>query len=234
VFKEDKPLRSKTEDPQKDATDPEPIPEEVKTISTAPQPETPSVPEIPIEEDKTSSVQSSETPRRMRGRATTGGPNTKLMICGAHGSGKTSFVNRWIDGEFSMDVKPSTGCPFRSNTLTSETNENLKIQIYEAPKDKFKMHARNAIGIIFTYDVTEPGSLTFLGELIDVFKNTPHRENCMIYALGNKADREDRSVNESDVNELFEGLNAQFFEASQLTGKGCEDLYQAIEEAAFS
>jgi hypothetical protein len=56
----------------------------------------------------------------------------------------------------------------------------------------------------------------------------------MVYVLGNKLDLADeRVVSEASVAEVFDGLNAQFFEASSMTGEGCETLHHAIEQAAF-
>jgi GTPase SAR1 family protein len=107
------------------------------------------------------------------------------------------------------DVKPTKGCPYRSKTFTGESGELLKVSLYETPKDKFRMHARNAMGIIFTYDVTDPASLNYLRELLAEYKETRHRENCLLFVLGNKVDRQDdRAVSDSDVKEVFDGVNA--------------------------
>jgi hypothetical protein len=61
--------------------------------------------------------------------------------------------------------------------LEGEDHDLVKVSIYETPKEKFAMHARNTLGIIFTYDITNAASLDYLGELVELFKAIPHREN---------------------------------------------------------
>jgi GTPase SAR1 family protein len=155
-----------------------------------------------------------------------------MVVCGAKQSGKTCIVMRWTTGKVPETVKPSVGCPLKSLVLHDGEERSCKISVYEIPKDKISLHGKTTMGMIFVYDVTNPESVEFMAEALDLFKNCRHREDCLIYVVGNKIDG-DKQVAQEAVKELFAGVDASFFEISVKENLGTEDLFHHLETVVF-
>ena len=89
----------------------------------------------------------------------------QLIIIGDSGVGKTSFMDRFIEGsgtEFKNSFNPTVGIDFKvKNVLIND--KRIKLQIWDtAGQEKFNSittaYYRSARGAIIMYDVTRPTS----------------------------------------------------------------------------
>ena len=82
----------------------------------------------------------------------------KLMVIGCSGAGKTSFVQRWIKGEFETSYKPTIVSEFQYKILECRGN-CYRIQLWDiGGQDKTpsmaKIFTRDAHGCIVVNDIT--------------------------------------------------------------------------------
>ena len=89
----------------------------------------------------------------------------KIVLLGESGVGKTSIIDRFLNGRFSPDISPSQGASYGTKTIDlDETGEKkLKFDIWDtAGQEKFrsisKIFYRDADAVIFVYDITNKKS----------------------------------------------------------------------------
>ena len=87
----------------------------------------------------------------------------KIIVIGCSGAGKTSFVNRWIKGEFEHTYKPTIVSEFQYKIIEYK-GKYYKIQFWDiAGQDKniytSKVFTKNAHGCILLSDLTNPETL---------------------------------------------------------------------------
>ena len=88
----------------------------------------------------------------------------KIIIIGKTGSGKTSFVNRWVNNTFSEIYKSTIISEYSSKTIKYKNNI-YKINLWDiAGQDHFasliKAFCKDAKGCITMSDIMVPSSLT--------------------------------------------------------------------------
>ena len=89
----------------------------------------------------------------------------KVVLLGESGVGKTSIIERFINGKFIPDIAPSQGASFGTKTinLDDEGQNKIKFDIWDtAGEEKFrsisKIFYRDANAVIFVYDITSKKS----------------------------------------------------------------------------
>ena len=88
----------------------------------------------------------------------------KIIIIGKSGSGKTSFVNKWVKNEFDENYKPTIVSEYNSKIYKYE-DKIYNINVWDiAGQDRYaaiiKSFSKNTQGCITMSDVMNPNSLT--------------------------------------------------------------------------
>jgi len=99
----------------------------------------------------------------------------KLIIAGDGGVGKTTLVDRYVNGTFHDNSRITLGVQFMVKRLMVDGNP-IDLQIWDfGGEDRFRFilpaYCRGAHGAIFMYDVTNPTSLYHVDEWLSVLRS---------------------------------------------------------------
>jgi small GTP-binding protein len=94
--------------------------------------------------------------------------NYKVVVVGASTVGKSSIVQRLIQGTFTEDGTTTCGAEFYTYSCPVNS-ENVKLQIWDtAGQERFrsisKSYYRNAVGAVLVYDIANLASFDQLGD----------------------------------------------------------------------
>jgi len=159
----------------------------------------------------------------------------KLIMIGDTGVGKSSLLVRLADDLFTENYLSTIGVDFRfkSAELPDPDNKNkklkLKLQIWDtAGQEKFRAitraYYRGADGLLIVYDITEKQSFDNVKNWIkEVRNNIDH--TIPIIIVGNKSDRDDRVIQESELEKLALEFNTFHMETSALNSDNVEKTF---------
>ncbi len=99
----------------------------------------------------------------------------KLIIAGDGGVGKTTLVDRYVNGQFHDNSRITLGVQFMVKRLNIDGNA-IDLQIWDfGGEDRFRFilpaYCRGAHGAIFMYDITNPASLYHVDEWLSVLRS---------------------------------------------------------------
>lgn len=164
----------------------------------------------------------------------------KIIIIGKSGSGKTSFVNRWINDSFSQDYK-STIISEYSSKIYKYNKKNYKINLWDiAGQDHFaslvKAFSKDAQGCITMADIMDENSLNETlkwKQALDENQNFPTGDIIPNILVLNKVDL----VSEEEANDMTKleefSQNNDFdgcFKTSAKTGKNIKEAMDKLIE----
>jgi len=156
----------------------------------------------------------------------------KFIVLGDSGTGKTCFVNRFIEGKFLKDPMHTIGVEF-SSKMTQVFGNYVNIQIWDtAGQERFRSVAtsyyRGATGCLLLYDVTNRASY----ENILKWLNDARRlagPDLVVMLVGNKADdvgaESSREVTYLEASKLAQDNGMMMIEASAATGEFVSDAF---------
>jgi small GTP-binding protein len=156
----------------------------------------------------------------------------KVVVVGMTCVGKSSLVQRLVQGTFNEDNTSTCGADFYSYSIQLE-NETIRLQIWDtAGQERFrsisKQYFRNAMGAILVFDISNLESFDALsGWLNDLHANC--LPNAYVLLVGNKADlNSQRQVGHQEVKEFAERNRLELVEASALNGKGVKEAFTRL------
>jgi small GTP-binding protein len=156
----------------------------------------------------------------------------KIVIVGASTVGKSSIVQRLVQGTFTEDNVTTCGADFYTYSCPIG-NENVKLQIWDtAGQERFrsisKAYFRNAVGGILVYDITSMTSFDQLGEWLHDLQclSAP---NSYILVIGNKSDLEaDRQVGAELMKDFAQRNHLEAIETSALSGNNIKEAFARL------
>merc|ERR1719253_956179 len=100
---------------------------------------------------------------------------TKVVILGDTGVGKTSMVNQYVKGQFPGNTTATIGAAFSKMDVVID-NWQVVLQIWDtAGQERFRsmapMYYRGAHAAILVYDVSQPETLDKLGGWVEELHN---------------------------------------------------------------
>ena len=163
----------------------------------------------------------------------------KLVILGDSGVGKSNFLFKYIEGQFSPLHVATIGCDYKAKIITlPQSKKKVKLQIWDtAGQEKYMAINKNIFqrvqGIILMYDLTKRESFERLRIWINLIKQMTNE--IPIILVANKLDQEDDSENgrivEYSEGEAFAKENDfKFLEASGLNGTNVDKVFVEISE----
>lgn len=116
----------------------------------------------------------------------------QLIIIGDSGCGKTSFMDRYCDGQYRVSYNATVGIDFKVKTIISSTNKRVKLQIWDtAGQEKFNSittaYYRNARGVVIMYDVSREQTFENVKKWLNLVSQFG-RGDVEIAIVGNKCD----------------------------------------------
>jgi small GTP-binding protein len=156
----------------------------------------------------------------------------KIVVVGEAGVGKSSIVERLVQGTFREDGTSTCGADFCTYVCPVDS-ETVRLQIWDtAGQERFKSisrsYFRNAVGAILVYDLTSIPTFDHLsGWLNDLLSIA--LPNAYILLVGNKADLDkEREVGAQMVREFANRHHLESLETSALTGKGVKEAFARL------
>jgi small GTP-binding protein len=155
--------------------------------------------------------------------------NYKIVVVGASTVGKSSIVQRLVQGTFTEDGTTTCGAEFYTYTCPVNS-ENVKLQIWDtAGQERFrsisKSYFRNAVGAVLVYDIANLESFDQLGDWLNDLQ-TLAAPNAYIMLVGNKSDLEkSRQVGADLVQQFAERHHLEVVETSALSGKNVKEAF---------
>lgn len=156
----------------------------------------------------------------------------KVVVVGSSAVGKSSIVQRLVQGTFNDDGSPTCGADFYTYSCPVNS-DNVKLQIWDtAGQERFrsisKSYFRNAVGAILVYDITNMSSFDQLTDWLNDLQSlcTP---NAYILLVGNKADLEaQRQVGAQQIKEFADRHRLEAIETSAQSGKNIKEAFTRL------
>jgi len=157
----------------------------------------------------------------------------KLVLIGDSGVGKSCLLLRFADDAFTESFISTIGVDFRFRTVKI-ADKTVKLQIWDtAGQERFRTitsaYYRGADGIIMVYDVTHRESFEHVREWLKEVERYAAPETCKLL-IGNKSDRTDRAVSDSEGAALAKELGMPFLETSARTSDNVEAAFIKMAE----
>uniref|UniRef100_A0A8C7ZDL7 Ras-related protein Rab n=1 Tax=Oryzias sinensis TaxID=183150 RepID=A0A8C7ZDL7_9TELE len=167
----------------------------------------------------------------------------KILIVGDGNVGKSSFVNRYISGNFNRTYKMTVGVDFAVKLLHWSDEEKVRLQLWDiAGQERFismtRIYYKGAVGCIVMFDISSSSS--FLScrlwkEDLDHKAMLPNGDTIPCLLLANKCDLAERAVS-ADTIDHFSGANGFFtwMEASVKENKNVGEAMRRLVQEILS
>ena len=162
----------------------------------------------------------------------------KLSIIGDSSVGKSNFLFKFVEGQFSPLHVATIGFDYKSRIVTlPESKRRVKLQIWDtAGQEKYMSINKNLFqrvqGIILMYDISFEKSFTNLDKWMTVIKQLA--DGIPLILIGNKIDLENlRKVSKERGEQFANDNNIDFFESSGKSGENVEESFIFLGEQIF-
>ncbi|KFM77171.1 hypothetical protein X975_23192, partial [Stegodyphus mimosarum] len=161
-------------------------------------------------------------------------PEAKVVILGAQGVGKTSFIHRYVGQIFQQHTSPTIGASFFTCNINVDSHE-IKLLIWDtAGQERFRsmapMYYRRANAAILMYDITCYDSYESMKSWV-VELRVRLEEPIIMCVVGNKCDMNAyRQVGLREANEYAISIGALYHETSALSSEGVEGVFLDIAQ----
>ena len=159
----------------------------------------------------------------------------KVVFLGQTAVGKTSIINRFIDGKFIPNFVPTMSGGYSSKIQEfKEDKKKIKFEIWDtAGQERYrslnKIFYKDASVAILVYDITRKDTFQDIKNYWYKEVRDNSNENVIIAIAGNKIDfYEYEEVNKNEVLEFSEKIGAIYKGTSAKTGIGIDDLFYKI------
>ena len=140
----------------------------------------------------------------------------KLLICGNSDTGKTSLVNKFVNGKIPSDLQMTIGVDYITK-LHLLNDKKLKLSIWDTTgQERFRSitssYFKGCDGIILIYDISCKKSFNDLEYWMDIIKERTNKKYNIVI-IGNKMDQE-RKISFDTASKYAEEHNIKYFETS--------------------
>jgi small GTP-binding protein len=159
----------------------------------------------------------------------------KLCIFGDGGVGKTTLIQRYLEGMFKATFRQTVGMDFYLKKLEID-GKKIALQVWDfGGEEKFRFLLPGAVsganGCIFLYDITRYLTFKNLDNWLQVFNesinNLSQKVSTMI--VGSKLDlAETRAIAQVDAKNFSKANGFQYIECSSKSGENVENVFLSI------
>ena len=163
----------------------------------------------------------------------------KLCIIGDSSVGKSNFLFKFIEGQFSPLHVATIGFDYKSRIITLPNfKKKIKLQIWDTAGQEKYMSMNKSLfqrvqGIILMYDITNRETFERLHIWLNLIKQMTNE--IPIILTGNKLDLEDnedhgRIVEYSEGEDFAKENEIDFYEVSAVSGENIDIIFTSIAE----
>ncbi|EAX88045.1 small GTP-binding protein, putative [Trichomonas vaginalis G3] len=162
----------------------------------------------------------------------------KVVVVGSSGVGKTSIVERLINGKFDNDQISTTGADY-SHYTTIVNEKQVKLQIWDtAGQERYraisKSYFRNAVGVLLVYDITSLDSFDELMQWLNDIQ-TLCSPNSYVLLVGNKSDLESqRKVSPNQVEQFATSNHLESIVTSAQSGDNVKNAFEKLASELYT
>ena len=156
----------------------------------------------------------------------------KIVVVGDSGVGKTNLIRRFINNEFSENLKATIGVEFMSKTY--RINKHLfKIEIWDtAGQERYKsitaVYYKGAKGALVVYDTTEQATFDDIDKWMFEIKDKTSKD-IKLMIIGNKIDlKDEREVKNEDALKKAVSLGIPLMETSALDATNVKEAFNDL------
>ena len=159
----------------------------------------------------------------------------KLLVVGDSSVGKTNFVMRLINNEFSKNYMTTSGIDLKTTDIEIK-NKKIHIQLWDtAGQEKYKAITKNlflkVMGALIIYDITNEASYNNLKSWVKLIKEECGKHMQLII-LGNKSDLNDeRKISKDEAINYAKEQKIDYIETSSKTGENVKKAVTMICES---
>lgn len=156
----------------------------------------------------------------------------KVVLVGTTHTGKTSIVQRYVNGQFMINSVSSMQAAFFQKSMTINSKEQ-PLEIWDtAGQERFRsltpMYYRDARVAIVVFDITDANSFSKAKQWINELKTT-RGDTISLILVGNKSDLDFiRVVQMQEARQYAALLDIPYYETSAKTGINIEDLFMQV------
>ncbi|XP_070695838.1 ras-related protein Rab-7L1-like [Pempheris klunzingeri] len=167
----------------------------------------------------------------------------KILIIGGENVGKSSFVHRYVSGQFSKTYQMTVGVDFSVKLLHWSDKEKVRLQLWDiAGQERFismtRIYYKGALGCALMFDVTSSSS--FLScrhwkQDLDDKTTLPNGDSIPCILLANKCDLAERVVSADSI-DRFSRANGfvTWMETSVKENKNIEEAMRRLVHEILS
>ncbi len=158
----------------------------------------------------------------------------KLLVVGDSSVGKTNFVMRLINNEFSKNYMTTSGIDLKATDIEIK-NKKIHIQLWDtAGQEKYKAITKNlflkVMGALIIYDITNEASYNNLKSWVKLIKEECGKHMQLII-LGNKSDLDaQRKISKDEAINYAKEQKIDYIETSSKTGENVKKAVTMICE----
>lgn len=157
---------------------------------------------------------------------------TKLLMIGDSGVGKTCLLLSFTTDEFDSDSRSTIGVDLKVKIMNVK-NQKVKLTIWDtAGQEQFRTltsaYYRGAHGVVLVYDVTRAETFRNIREWLKEVEIFSTKENVVKALVGNKIDLSAREVEREEGRQFAEDHGMLFFESSAKTQEGVQQAFQEL------
>ncbi len=162
----------------------------------------------------------------------------KLVLFGDAGVGKTTLLERYVNGTFKEDTRMTLGVQFLFKRLKLK-DATLNLQIWDlGGEDRFRFifpgYCKKASGGIFVFDVTRPDSLDHIRDWMEIVQE--RKASFPIILVGSKTDlTPHRQVKRAEEIKIAREFKIQdVVETSSKTGRNVDFAFETLSKLILS
>jgi len=158
--------------------------------------------------------------------------DSKIVLLGDSGVGKTSIAVRYVQESFSSKLPPTIGASFLTKRIAVD-NFKIKLQLWDtAGQERFRslapMYYRGAVAAILVFDLTNETSFNKVKDWVTELR-TNVSEEIIMCIVGNKADLDaQRKITADQGSEYAASIGATYYETSAKTNTGVDSIFLDI------
>ncbi|XP_055852839.1 ras-related protein Rab-32 isoform X2 [Episyrphus balteatus] len=126
----------------------------------------------------------------------------KILVIGELGTGKTSFIKRYVHQFFSQNYRATIGVDFALKVLNWDSNTIVRLQLWDiAGQERFgnmtRVYYKEAVGAFIVFDVTRSGTFDCVSkwkEDLDSKVQLPDGSPIPCILLANKCDQDKQGI----------------------------------------
>jgi small GTP-binding protein len=160
-----------------------------------------------------------------------------IVILGEQAVGKTMICSRFLGLEFRNEHLTTVGIEKMSKTIKIDTGEEIKLKLWDtAGQERFKSislkNVRYSQAAVVVFDLTSKDSFEKVTEWLKQIRD--NEPNMPISLFGNKSDlKEQRAVEQSDINTLCQNEKLEYFETSAKDNTGISEGFAKVASLGF-